>query len=241
MSYSSSRLHRLWRPLLLAIALAAGLFSTSVPAGATTQASAFAAVTFDVDANTAYGDTVLVSGSVAQLGSWNPAAAVPLTTASATYPRWTATVQLPLGATAQYKYLIRSANGAVTWESIPNRTVNVPTVGTATTSDRWNTVNGATVGTVFHVNAATTYGQNVYVVGDIAELGGWNPAKAVALGTDTGSYPTWTGSIPLPPNTAVQYKYLKKNPDGTLVWEGGPNRGMVTPSGGLLAINDTWK
>ncbi|MFD8598192.1 CBM20 domain-containing protein [Kitasatospora sp. NPDC059646] len=241
MSYSSFRPQRLWRPLLLVMALAAGLFAAPVPAGATARAAAFAAVTFDVDANTAYGDTVLVSGGVAQLGSWNPAAAVPLSTNSTTYPRWTATVQLPLGATVQYKYLIRSASGTVTWEGVPDRTVSAPTVGTATTGDRWNTVNGATVGTVFHVNAATAYGQGVYVVGDIAELGGWNPAKAVSLSTDTGTYPTWTGSIPLPPNTAVQYKYLKKNPDGTLAWEGGANRAVVTPTGGLLTISDTWQ
>ncbi|WP_416904892.1 carbohydrate-binding module family 20 domain-containing protein [Micromonospora echinospora] len=45
----------------------------------------------------------------------------------------------------------------------------------------------------------------------------------------------------LPPNTAVEYKYLKKNADGTVTWEGGGNRSFSTSSGGTVTRTDTWR
>lgn len=45
-------------------------------------------------------------------------------------------MNLPASTAVQYKY-IRKNNGAVTWESDPNRVVNVPASGSATTNDTW--------------------------------------------------------------------------------------------------------
>ncbi|GAA4877338.1 carbohydrate-binding module family 20 domain-containing protein [Kitasatospora terrestris] len=95
--------------------------------------------------------------------------------------------------------------------------------------------------TSFRATATTVWGQGLFVVGDLAELGAWDPAKAVPLSTDAGTYPLWTGTAPLPPDTAVQYKYLKKNPDGTVIWEGGDNRTGVTPPTGAPTFTDTWQ
>ena len=49
----------------------------------------------------------------------------------------------------------------------------------------------------FGVNATTSWGQNIFVVGDRAELGSWNPASAIALSSAT--YPVWRASVRCPP------------------------------------------
>lgn len=45
----------------------------------------------------------------------------------------------------------------------------------------------------------------------------------------------------LPPNTTFQFKYIKKNPDGTVTWESDPNRSHTTPASGTSARDDTWR
>jgi len=140
-------------------------------------------------------------------------------------------------STTQYKYIKRSPAGTVTWESIPNRTRTVaPDV--PGNDDRWNV---SPVATAFHATATTTWGQNLHVCGNVADLGAWDPARALPLTTDSAAYPLWSGTHQLPPGTAVQYKYLKKNPDGSITWENGDNRTVVTPSTGTLTLDDTWR
>ncbi|MGL5857637.1 MAG: carbohydrate-binding module family 20 domain-containing protein [Angustibacter sp.] len=112
-----------------ALALHTGARVASPPAGAT------AAVTFAVTAQTAVGQEVYVVGSVPGLGTWNSVGGVQLSSAS--YPVWRGTVNLPAGSTVEYKYLKRTATGAVTWESDPNRTVVVPASGSLTLTDTW--------------------------------------------------------------------------------------------------------
>ncbi|MFG1604632.1 carbohydrate-binding module family 20 domain-containing protein [Actinoplanes sp. NPDC049265] len=100
---------------------------------------------------------------------------------------------------------------------------------------------GCTAASVsFAVNATTTWGQNVFVVGDVPELGGWNPAAAVALSSAT--YPIWRATTTLPAGRTVAYKYIKKE-GSTVIWESDPNRSRATPSSGpcTAAWDDTWR
>ncbi|MFD0662964.1 carbohydrate-binding module family 20 domain-containing protein [Thermocatellispora tengchongensis] len=101
------------------------------------------------------------------------------------------------------------------------------------------TTSTAKIATSFNATVTTYYGQNVYVVGNIAALGGWNPAAAVPL--SPADYPIWRATVNLPPATAVEYKYIKKNPDGSVTWESGGNRTFTTPSTGTRTNNDTWR
>lgn len=91
----------------------------------------------------------------------------------------------------------------------------------------------------FSVSNATTYmGQNVYVVGNIPELGSWNTANAVQLSAT--NYPTWTGSVAgLPANTTIEYKYVKID-GGNVTWQSGANRTVTTPCNGSTSVNDSW-
>ncbi|MEU4236893.1 carbohydrate-binding module family 20 domain-containing protein [Actinoplanes sp. NPDC026619] len=90
----------------------------------------------------------------------------------------------------------------------------------------------------FGVNATTVWGENVYVLGNQTALGSWNTSGGVAL--SSASYPVWTGTVNLPPNTTVEYKYVKKN--GTAVtWESGSNRTLTTGSSCTTSVSDTWR
>ena len=64
----------------------------------------------------------------------------------------------------------------------------------------------------FNVEAETDLGQNVFVVGNVPELGNFDPEQAQPLAPD--SYPIWSGIVELTPETEIEYKYIKK--EGTL-------------------------
>ena len=132
----------------------------------------------------------------------------------------------------------RERAGNVTWEQDPNHSTTTPASGTATANDTWHGAN-PTVSVTFAANATTWFGQNVFVVGSIPALGGWNPASAVPMSAAT--YPVWSATVTLPGSTGFQYKYIKKNPDGSVTWESDPNRAFTTGGGGTATLNDTWR
>ena len=69
-------------------------------------------VTFELAAETNYGDTLMVVGGVDPLGSWKPEAGLALSTDTDTYPVWRASTELSLPC--EYKLVILRAerNGA---------------------------------------------------------------------------------------------------------------------------------
>lgn len=79
---------------------------------------------------------------------------------------------------------------------------------------------------IFHVQAYTSPGQNVYIVGSIPELGAWDPAKAIDAfhNPDANQYWKWFLPVSVPKDTTFQYKYIFKDNLGNVVWEGGNNR-----------------
>ncbi|MEV0393714.1 carbohydrate-binding module family 20 domain-containing protein [Polymorphospora rubra] len=195
------------------------------------------ATTFAVTATTS-GQDVYVVGNIPALGSWDPAGAVRLTAQDGSVFR--GVVELPKSTTVEYKFIKRTTAGVVTWESGANRTLTTPANGTHTVTEtfRGDTVTSS-VAASFNATATTYYGQNVYVVGNIPALGSWNPANAVPL--SSAGYPVWRATVNLPPNATVEYKYLKKNPDGSVTWESGGNRHFTAPATGTHTNNDTWK
>ncbi|MFI9638611.1 carbohydrate-binding module family 20 domain-containing protein [Micromonospora sp. NPDC051925] len=211
---------------------------TASPTPTPTAPAGTVATTFTVNASLAPDQDVYVVGSIPALGSWAPAAAVRLTAQGSGAYR--AVVDLPASTAVEFKFLKKTTAGTVTWESGSNRTVTTPANGTSAVT---GTFRGDPVGTqggaAFSVNASTSYGQNVYLVGSVAALGSWSPADAVPL--SSAAYPLWRATVDLPPNTTVEYKYLKKNPDGTVTWESGGNRSAAIPSDGNWSANDTWR
>ncbi|MFJ4268909.1 carbohydrate-binding module family 20 domain-containing protein [Streptomyces coelicoflavus] len=94
-------------------------------------------------------------------------------------------------------------------------------------------------GASFSVDATTTWGENVYVTGDNAALGSWNPAAALKL--DPASYPVWKLDVALPAGTSFAYKYLRKDTSGKVTWESGGNRTATVPTSGKTLLSDSWR
>jgi alpha-amylase len=103
---------------------------------------------------------------------------------------------------------------------------------------------GGTCAVTFSIaNANTSWGQNLYVVGNQTPLGNWTPAQGFALTIQgSGANATWSGTVSLPASTAVQYKYVKWN-GSTAVWESNQatasgNREFTTCASGAATRND---
>ncbi len=173
-------------------------------------------------------------GSIAQLGNWAPASAVTMTQSDSS---WSTTVSLPDSTYFEYKFIAKNATGFVIWEPGSNHNYTTPASGSSSIPNTWNGLS-STVLVTFNENATTYWGQNVFVVGSIPALGSWNANNAIALTAAT--YPIWSGTATLPTNTYFEYKYVKKNPDGSITWESGTNRSYTT-SVSAVTLNDTWK
>jgi hypothetical protein len=108
---------------------------------------------------------------------------------------------------------------------------------------RYNVLSGDQVQVIFHVNASTVSGENVYISGNIPELGNWDPTKATEAMLNP-SYPDWFLPVSVPKNTTFQFKFIKKNAAGTVIWEGGSNRSFTSSSsstGTSDTANLTWQ
>ena len=89
---------------------------------------------------------------------------------------------------------------------------------------------GGTVDITFQCSQGNTYfGQSVYAIGNISELGDWSIANAIKL--DPTNYPTWQKTIEVPKNTNVEWKCLKReetNPSQGVQWETGANTNFTS-------------
>ncbi|MFJ3144215.1 carbohydrate-binding module family 20 domain-containing protein [Streptomyces halstedii] len=95
-------------------------------------------------------------------------------------------------------------------------------------------------GASFGVNATTVMGQNIYVTGNQAALGNWNPGSALKL--DPATYPVWKLDVALPAGTAFEYKYVRKDASGNVTWESGANRTATVPASGKVTLTaDVWR
>jgi len=121
----------------------------------------------------------------------------------------------------------------------PTKTPTGPTpTKTITPTPTKTPTPGAGVAVTFKVNATTVMGENIYVVGNVAALGAWNTANAKLM--SSASYPVWSITINLPANTAIEYKYIRKN-GTTVTWESFTgNRTFTTPASGTVTRNETW-
>ncbi|MEW9701379.1 alpha-amylase family glycosyl hydrolase [Paenibacillus sp. SI8] len=82
---------------------------------------------------------------------------------------------------------------------------------------------------ILKVNAPTSYGQNIHVVGSIPELGNWNASKSSEAFMNP-NYPEWFLPVSVPKGVTFQYKFIKKDSVGNVIWEGGTNRSFTAPS-----------
>lgn len=81
----------------------------------------------------------------------------------------------------------------------------------------------------FDVLARTYWGQDVYITGSHPELGGWGATgPGVKLDTNPDTYPYWSKTeLEMPMGTMLEYKVIKRSPDGRVEWEPGQNAMVV--------------
>jgi glycosidase len=116
--------------------------------------------------------------------------------------------------------------------------------GTSNAID-FNKLSGPQVPVTFTVNSApsTAWGENVFLTGNVFELGNWSTDKNVAIGRLLApNYPNWFGMASLPASTATQYKFIIPRNSGSVTWEGGSNHTYTTPSAGNIGtVTVTWQ
>lgn len=91
----------------------------------------------------------------------------------------------------------------------------------------------------FAVNANTTFGENIYLVGNSPLLSNWVPTSGIRLAPS--GYPVWNVTVSLPAGTPFEYKYVKRDRNGNTIWESGNKRSFATPASGELTRNDNFQ
>jgi hypothetical protein len=82
----------------------------------------------------------------------------------------------------------------------------------------------------FDVVAETYMGQDVYITGNHEALGNWTmEGPGLKLHTNGQTYPDWSvdSEIRLPFGLELEYKVVKRNPDGHIEWEPGDNQLLI--------------
>ncbi len=174
------------------------------------------------------GNTVTISGR----GFGTTAGTVTFGTTEATISSWSDTaveVIVPSVSAGEYTITLTTASG-----------------DSSSYGDTFEVLTGSQVATRFIVNnASTDYGTNVYLVGNVEELGAWDTDKAIGpLFNSTesiASYPSWFYDVSVPANTTIEFKFIKKDSAGNVVWESGSNHVYTTVSDGTGQISVDWQ
>ena len=197
-------------------------------------------VTFYIqNATTNPGENLFITGNSSILGNWNPTVSSGVCNCPA-YPTWNVSVNLPVGSTIQFK-AVKCNGSQTTWESGNNREYTVPSVGGALSLVWDNAGETELVPVKFTIkNATTEYGENVYITGNVSEIGNWSVSQAVgpALCPD---YPEWIIFADVPVGKTIEWKALIKKSDGTVRWQGCSNNSYTVPSDGTGATSTNWQ
>ncbi|KAL9108191.1 MAG: hypothetical protein Q9227_007046 [Pyrenula ochraceoflavens] len=94
------------------------------------------------------------------------------------------------------------------------------------------------VSVTFAEIVSTTPGEYVVLAGSIPPLGNWDPSVALQLQATnyTSDNPLWQVTVDLSAGVSFEYKFIKKEADGTLNWEADPNHTYTVPTGCSTAV-----
>jgi glucoamylase len=114
----------------------------------------------------------------------------------------------------------------------------------ATAAGSPNSTVSCEVNVLFEVNATTYYGENIYLLGNITDLGAWDLANAELMnpGNYSSTRPLWYGRVFLPAGQAISYVYVRQeNCDQPYIYE-SINRTLTVPTCGSpgISTNEAW-
>jgi hypothetical protein len=92
----------------------------------------------------------------------------------------------------------------------------------------------------FTIKLHVEYGQCVFVVGSVRELGNWDPDQAIALQWSEGD--VWTGSATVKRSqlSRIEYKYFVRS-GSEAKWEAGGNHNILKKASNRIALVDVWE
>lgn len=174
-------------------------------------------------------------------GTWTTVPGVKMTD-SADYSGYSVIKDIDMGTMTQLEACFNDGNG--NWDNNGSKNYFFP-VGTSTFIASVITSGTPPVSTKIPVtftvyNATTYYGQNVYITGSVPELSNWAPATAIGPASNP-NYPTWTITINVPSGQNIQFKAIKKDGSGNIVWEGGNNHSYTVPASGNGNVSFDWQ
>ncbi|WYZ46431.1 hypothetical protein EsH8_IX_000656 [Colletotrichum jinshuiense] len=108
-----------------------------------------------------------------------------------------------------------------------------------------NVTGSCTFPVIFLVNATTYFGEDLFILGNIAELGSWNVENALPMSASnyTAERPLWNVDVELPGGQNVSYIYVRRqNCNQGYIYE-ETNRTLTVPScnsAQRLMTDDAW-
>ncbi len=211
---------------------------------------------FSVNYQTAFGQTMFISGSIPELGSGEVTKAEPMTYTGD--GMWEKELKIVTGQERLivYRYIIKNNYGETIHEVGEPRQLAANKVSKVIIlNDEWqgNTPTAPFISAPFsgiffrHGNSASTrthqYSKEIIIratapltekdaiiliSGNCPALGNWNPSKAVRMSPTSGS--KWEINLPaekLP--ESIEYKFIKRNGKGKIIWESCQNRTLDIP------------
>ncbi|MGT2753828.1 alpha-amylase family glycosyl hydrolase [Streptococcus ovis] len=115
-------------------------------------------------------------------------------------------------------------------------TVSTPT-GISNEID-YNVLSGDQTQIIFHVKAETRPGENIYVVGNIPELGDWDVNKSSEAFLNP-QHPEWYLPVSVPANKEIKFKFIKKDSTGQVLWEENISERTIKSSTKTSGVVDT--
>lgn len=99
----------------------------------------------------------------------------------------------------------------------------------------------------FAAEVSTTFGESVWIRGDVAALGGWS-APGLPLSTNAATYPVWASApIVLPVGQPFTWKLAAGATNDHVRWESGPDRTdraaplPLVPDHDVVHLRGTWR
>lgn len=177
---------------------------------------------------TSWGDTVAI---VSSWDNWDPQKAVPLKTDEATYPIWSASIEVPdpnsTDSLLEYQYVVIHSDGTVRWEDGGlNRTISVGsyhkpseivTLNTTTSKVACNVAVSGSTGSI----SASSVNEDIEILGNSVQL---SLSEVSQLSNDEESVsPIDRCLIKVSPSSAAQYG----GPDSSSIVDGNDANGKA--------------
>ena len=191
---------------------------------------------------------VFVYGNAPELGYGDPEKAVELKKINNSYSHF-AEIEVNNSDNDEvfwYSYFFKTRFGAIIHEVCPRRffTIHHSNICLYDSFDMLSSINSIVIR--FRIQYKTIYGQQLFICGDLDELGNWNPENAVSM-ESTGVDDYWMAQIKIPTSEnyiKINYKYIVFTSPKNFFWEPLDNHSFQiepTPSPSIFEVHDVYQ